>query len=111
MRRSSASRCRARRPSRIFRERGNDLKLERLKDIPAGDTITLYRHGRFLDLCRGPHLQRAGQIGAVKLLESSGVYFKGDEANEKLQRVYGTAFTSKKELEAYERVVRGGAGA
>jgi threonyl-tRNA synthetase len=87
----------------IFRERGNDLKLERLKDIPAGDTITLYRHGRFLDLCRGPHLQRAGQIGAVKLLESSGVYFKGDEANEKLQRVYGTAFTSKKELEAYEK--------
>jgi threonyl-tRNA synthetase len=87
----------------IFRERGNELKLLRLADIPAGDTITLYRHGRFLDLCRGPHLQRAGQIGAVKLLESSGVYFKGDEANEKLQRVYGTAFTSKKELEAYEK--------
>ncbi|MEO7794859.1 MAG: threonine--tRNA ligase [Thermoanaerobaculia bacterium] len=87
----------------VFRERGNDLKLERLKDIPEGDTITLYRHGRFLDLCRGPHLQRAGQIGAIKLLESSGVYFKGDEKNEKLQRVYGTAFTSKKELEAYEK--------
>ncbi len=87
----------------IFRERGNDLKLERLKDIPEGDAITLYRHGRFLDLCRGPHLQRTGQIGAVKLLESSGVYFKGDEANEKLQRVYGTAFTSKKELDAYEK--------
>jgi threonyl-tRNA synthetase len=87
----------------IFRERGNELKLLRLEDIPAGDTITLYRHGRFLDLCRGPHLQRAGQIGAVKLLESSGVYFKGDEANEKLQRIYGTAFASKKELEAYEK--------
>jgi len=87
----------------IFRERANDLKLERLDDIPEGDTITLYRHGQFLDLCRGPHVQRAGQIGAVKLLESSGVYFKGDEANEKLQRIYGTAFTSKKELEAYEK--------
>ncbi len=87
----------------IFRERGNELKLLRLRDIPEGETITLYRHGRFLDLCRGPHLQRAGQIGAVKLLESSGVYFKGDEANEKLQRIYGTAFTSKKELEAYEK--------
>jgi threonyl-tRNA synthetase len=87
----------------IFRERANDLKLERLADIPEGDTITLFRHGRFLDLCRGPHVQRAGQIGAVKLLESSGVYFKGDEANEKLQRIYGTAFTSKKELEAYEK--------
>jgi threonyl-tRNA synthetase len=88
---------------KIFRERGNDLKLERLKDIPAGDTITLYRHGRFLDLCRGPHVQRASQIGAVKLLEASGVYFKGDEANEKLQRIYGTAFASKKELEEYEK--------
>ncbi len=87
----------------IFHERANDLKLERLADIPEGDTITLFRHGRFLDLCRGPHVQRAGQIGAVKLLESSGVYFKGDEANEKLQRIYGTAFTSKKELEAYEK--------
>lgn len=89
--------------SEIFRERGNELKLERLRDIPEGETITLYRHGRFLDLCRGPHVQRAGQIGAVKLLESSGVYFKGDEANEKLQRIYGTAFASKKELEAYEK--------
>ena len=79
------------------------MKLERLKDIPAGDTITLYRHGRFLDLCRGPHVQRASQIGAVKLLESSGVYFKGDEANEKLQRIYGTAFATKKELEEYEK--------
>ena len=83
----------------IFRERGNELKLERLEDIPAGETITLYRHGRFIDLCRGPHVQRAGQIGAFKLLESSGVYFKGDEANEMLQRIYGTAFTSQKELD------------
>ena len=88
---------------RIFRELGNDLKLERLRDIPEGETITLYRHGRFLDLCRGPHVQRASQIGAVKLLEASGVYFKGDEANEKLQRIYGTAFASAKELEAWEK--------
>ena len=87
----------------IFRELGNDLKLERLQDIPEGERITLYRHGRFTDLCRGPHLQRAGQIGAVKLLESSGVYFKGDERNERLQRIYGTAFTSRKDLEAYEK--------
>jgi threonyl-tRNA synthetase len=88
----------------LFRAAGNDLKLERLKDIPQGDTITLYRHGRFTDLCRGPHVQRASQIGAIKLLESSGVYFKGDEANEKLQRVYGTAFASAKELEEFDRL-------
>ncbi len=87
---------------RIFRDLGETLKLERLQDIPEGETITLYRHGRFTDLCRGPHVQNASQIGAVKLLEASGVYFKGDEANERLQRIYGTAFGSKKELEKYE---------
>ena len=91
----------------IFARQGNDLKVERLKDIPAGEPITLYRHagersdGGFLDLCRGPHVQRLGQIGAVKLLESSGVYFKGDEANERLQRIYGTAFASQAELDQY----------
>jgi threonyl-tRNA synthetase len=82
-------------------ERGEDIKLIRLEDIPEGDTITLYSHGPFLDLCRGPHVQRTSQIGAVRLLEASGAYFKGDERNEMLQRIYGTAFASKKELEAY----------
>ncbi|HEY8142467.1 MAG TPA: threonine--tRNA ligase [Kofleriaceae bacterium] len=88
----------------LFRERGNELKLERLRDIPEGETITLYRHGRFTDLCRGPHVQRASQIGAIKLLESSGVYFKGDESNEKLQRIYGTAFATQKELDEHEKL-------
>jgi threonyl-tRNA synthetase len=86
---------------RIFREMGFTLKLERLKDIPEGETITLFKHGAFTDLCRGPHVQRAGQVGAVKLLESSGSYFKGDERGEKLQRIYGTAFRSEAELAAY----------
>jgi threonyl-tRNA synthetase len=82
----------------LFAEMGETLKVERLKEIPEGDTITLYRHGRFTDLCRGPHAQNAGQIGAVKLLEASGVYWKGDESNERLQRIYGTAFGSEKEM-------------
>ena len=86
---------------RVMTERGEDIKLIRLEDIPEGDTITLYSHGPFLDLCRGPHVQRTSQIGAVRLLEASGAYFKGDERNEMLQRIYGTAFASKKELEAY----------
>jgi threonyl-tRNA synthetase len=94
----------------VFRHYGNDLKLERLKDIPPGEVITLYRHHPvgeargdqgFTDLCRGPHVQRLDQIGAVKLLESSGVYFKGSEANERLQRIYGTAFASQAELDQY----------
>jgi threonyl-tRNA synthetase len=86
-----------------FREMGETLKVERLKDIPEGETITLFRHGGFTDLCRGPHVQRASQIGAVKLLETSGVYFRGDESNERLQRIYGTAFASQKELDEHDR--------
>jgi threonyl-tRNA synthetase len=89
----------------LFAGLGNELKLDRLGDIPEGETITLYRHGRFVDLCRGPHVQRASQIGAVKLLEASAVYFKGDEANERLQRIYGTAFGSRKELVQYEKAL------
>ncbi len=89
---------------RLFRGMGETLKVERLKDIPEGETITLFRHGldgRFTDLCRGPHAQRLSQVGAVKLLEASGVFWKGDEANERLQRIYGTAFGSEKELQEY----------
>ena len=89
----------------IFREMGENLKVERLKDIPEGDTITLYRHGAFTDLCRGPHVQSTKQIGAVKLLEASAVYWKGDEANERLQRIYGTAFGSQKELEEHLELI------
>ena len=86
---------------RIFRELGETLKLERLKDIPEGETITLYKDGRFVDLCRGPHVQSLAQVGAVKLLEASGVYFKGDEKNERLQRIYGTAFATQKEMDEH----------
>ena len=85
----------------LFQEMGETLKVERLKDIPEGDAITIYRDGPFTDLCRGPHVQRLSQIGAVKLLEASGVYWKGVESNEMLQRIYGTAFGSKKELNRY----------
>ncbi len=85
----------------LMTERGEEIKLKRLEDIPEGEVITLYHSGDFVDLCRGPHVQRTSQIGAAKLLEASGAYFKGDERNEMLQRIYGTAFGSKKELNAY----------
>jgi threonyl-tRNA synthetase len=91
--------------AQLLRERGEELKLSRLDDIPVGAPITLYRDGDFVDVCRGPHVQRTGQIGAFKLLEVSGSYWRGDERNEMLQRVYGTAFAKKKELAAYlERI-------
>lgn len=88
----------------IFEKRGAELKLDRLKDIPEGDTITLYEHGDFLDLCRGPHAQTTKQVGALKLLETSAVYYRGDESGERLQRIYGTAFASKQELKDYEEL-------
>jgi threonyl-tRNA synthetase len=81
---------------------GESLKVERLADIPEGEPITIFRDGPFTDLCRGPHVQRLSQIGAVKLLEASGVYWKGDETNEMLQRIYGTAFATADEMKAYE---------
>ena len=85
----------------LFGDLGEELKLERLEDIPEGEPITLFRHGEFVDLCRGPHAQRVDQIGAVKLLESSGVFYRGDESRERLQRIYGTAFASRKALDGY----------
>jgi threonyl-tRNA synthetase len=86
---------------RLFEGQGETLKLSRLDDIPEGDTITVFSHGSFQDLCRGPHVQRAEQIGAFKLLEAAGAYWRGDERNPMLQRIYGTAFASAKELEEH----------
>ncbi|MBW2275648.1 MAG: threonine--tRNA ligase [Deltaproteobacteria bacterium] len=83
---------------RVLSSMGEELKLSRLEDIPDEAEITLYRHGDFVDLCRGPHVQSTSQIGAVKLTEVSGSYFRGDESGPKLQRIYGTAFASAKEL-------------
>ncbi len=87
--------------ARMFREMGETLKVDRLGDIPEDATITVFRHGAFQDLCRGPHVRSTEQIGAVKLLSTSGAYFRGDESNEMLQRIYGTAFRTQKELDEY----------
>ncbi len=85
----------------LFRELGEELKVSRIGDIPSGEDITLYRHGQFVDLCRGPHVQRTGQIGAWKLTELAGSYWRGDESNPMLQRIYGVAFKDQKELDGY----------
>ncbi|MFQ5417619.1 MAG: threonine--tRNA ligase [Myxococcota bacterium] len=89
----------------LFAGMGEKLKVSRLDDIPDGEVITVFRHGNFVDLCRGPHVQRAGQIGAFKLTEAAGSYWRGDERNPMLQRIYGTAFASKQELEAHVAAV------
>jgi threonyl-tRNA synthetase len=86
---------------KLFAEQGEELKLSRLDDIPEGEEISVFRHGGFTDLCRGPHVQRADQIGAFKLTEAAGSYWRGDERNPMLQRIYGVAFPTQKQLDAH----------
>jgi len=77
------------------------FKLDIIENIPANEKISLYRSGDFIDLCAGPHVMRTGNIGAFKLTSVASAYYKGDENNPQLQRVYGTAFKTKKELDDY----------
>jgi threonyl-tRNA synthetase len=77
------------------------FKLDILRTIPEGEEISLYRNGDFTDLCAGPHVMRTGNIGAFKLTSVASAYYKADAANPQLQRVYGTAFKTKAELEGY----------
>src|SRR5438874_9033369 len=77
------------------------FKLDIIKNIPPDERISLYRNGDFIDLCAGPHVMRTGNIGAFKLTNLASAYYKGDEANPQLQRIYGTAFKTKKELDDY----------
>jgi len=79
---------------------GQPFKLERLADIPAGEAVTLYRTGTFVDLCRGPHVAHAGEVGAVRLTAVAGSYYRGKETNPMLQRVYGMADVSVEALDA-----------
>lgn len=82
----------------IFKDQ--PYKLERLADIPEGETVSIYRTGDYVDLCRGPHVEHSGCIGAVKLMSVAGSYYRGDEHNKMLQRLYGIAAASQKELDA-----------
>src|SRR5256885_9527179 len=83
------------------RSEPSNFKLDIIENIPPGETISLYRNGDFIDLCAGPHVMRTGNIGAFKLTNVASAYYKGDEKNPQLQRIYGTAFKTKKELDDY----------
>ncbi|MGX5173716.1 threonine--tRNA ligase [Aliikangiella sp. IMCC44653] len=85
----------------FFKAKGEEYKAEIISSIPAGETISLYRQGDFIDLCRGPHVPSTGKIKAFKLMKLAGAYWRGDSNNEMLQRIYGTAWTNKKELKKY----------
>ncbi len=85
----------------FFRKQGEEYKAQIIADIPTNEEISLYGQGDFIDLCRGPHVPSTGRIKAFKLMKVAGAYWRGDSANEMLQRIYGTAWTDKKELKAY----------
>jgi len=88
---------------KIFKGEGETYKLELLKELGDGE-ITIYSHSSFSDLCKGQHVEKTGEIGAFKLLTVAGAYWKGSETNPMLQRIYGTAFESKKELDEFLRL-------
>lgn len=87
--------------AKLFQEMNDRLKLELLEAIPSGESVTLYKQGEFVDLCRGPHLPFTGYLKAFQLTHVSGAYWRGDSNNQVLQRIYGVAFSSQKELEEY----------
>jgi threonyl-tRNA synthetase len=96
----------------LFEKMGEKFKLELIAAIPAGEAISLYRHGlpewtksTWVDVCRGPHVQHTGQIGAIKLMSVAGAYWRGDERNPMLTRIYGTAFPTEEELTEHLRLL------
>jgi threonyl-tRNA synthetase len=85
----------------FFRNMGEEYKARIIADIPKSDDISLYRQGEFIDLCRGPHVPRTSKLKVFKLTKVAGAYWRGDAKNEMLQRIYGTAWVNKKDLEDY----------
>ncbi len=85
----------------FFLAKGERYKAELIEAIPAGEQLSLYREGDFVDLCRGPHVPTTAKLKVFKLMKLAGAYWRGDHRNEQLQRIYGTAWTKKEDLEAY----------
>ena len=89
------------RATEFFKSIGEHYKAELIAAIPAGETVSLYREGDFVDLCRGPHVPSTGKLKVFKLMKVAGAYWRGDHHNEQLQRIYGTAWAKKDEQDAY----------
>ena len=85
----------------MFRDMGEHYKVEIIEELPEGEEISVYQQGDWMDLCRGPHVPSTGKLGAFKLTKVAGAYWRGDANNQQLQRIYGTAWSSLKELKAY----------
>ena len=85
----------------FFRQKGEEYKAQIIESIPVGEQLSLYEQGEFIDLCRGPHVPNTSHLGQFKLIKLAGAYWRGDSNKEMLQRIYGTAWISKKDLETY----------
>lgn len=90
---------------KLYKEIGDEYKLELIEAIPAGEKVTIYEQGEFFDLCRGVHVPSTGKIKEFKLLSIAGAYWRGDSNNKMLQRIYGTAFFKKEDLEEHLRLL------
>ncbi|NOH16318.1 threonine--tRNA ligase [Clostridium cochlearium] len=90
---------------KLAKDADEPYKVELIEDLPEGEVISFYKQGDFVDLCAGPHMPSTGKIKAIKLLSVAGAYWRGDEKNKMLQRIYGTAFLKKSELEAYLKLL------
>jgi len=88
----------------LFKKMGEKYKLEIIEDL-KGNTVSIYKHGKFVDLCKGPHVDSTGEVKSFKLLSIAGAYWRGSENNPMLQRIYGTAFPTQKETDGYLRVI------
>ncbi|CAH2212346.1 threonyl-tRNA synthetase [Tepidibacter aestuarii] len=86
---------------KLMKEKNEDYKVELIEDLPEGEVLSFYKQGDFVDLCRGPHLPTTKKVKSIKLLSVAGAYWRGDEKNKMLQRIYGTSFEKNKDLEAY----------
>ena len=90
---------------KLAKDADEPYKVELIEDLPEGEVISFYKQGDFVDLCAGPHMPSTGKIKAIKLLSVAGAYWRGDEKNKMLQRIYGTAFLKKSELEVYLKLL------
>ena len=86
---------------KFMKDRNEDYKVELIEDLPEGEEISFYEQGEFVDLCAGPHLMSTGKVKAIKLQHVSGAYWRGNENNKMLQRIYGISFPKKSELDSY----------
>ena len=88
-----------------MKENDEPYKVELIEELPEGEEISFYKQGEFVDLCAGPHLMSTGKVKVVKLLSASGAYWRGNEKNKMLQRVYGISFPKKSQLEDYLKLL------